>query len=343
MLKVSFDYNDTLRVLGYDVIAGRPDVANGKVGWPQLRKQYESCTAGTNDERPQFANFTTLNPGEFDFMSSGGAYIFGNNKGRLRLSGGPASITLIKNEFKIDSRAQQFQFVADDTTLRIGQVRRDRPDGTNKPLATDTAGSLKEFNVAVKSSTPTLPLATFRLGDVAGDVVAELSSSGNPLRCSLETYGGTTDPMFGLRIDTVGNTECKGKAATLNTEYVATTFKSSASHTVDSPSIKLGKSATNWLLTTNTYGPAEQQVITQLAAQIQALAAQVAILSAALGVFAGAVGGALVPIAIPSATMTAAATAAALAVTASGAAATAAASTFTGAYETYKSKVSETE
>lgn len=344
MLKVSFDYSDEPRIVGYDVIAAKKNIADGYSGWPQLREQYESCIAGTNDQRPQFAKFTTINPGEYDFMSSGGSYIYGNNAGKLYMAGGHVSITLLKGESKLvlDGLVQLHK--SNDSELRFGQVRRAGADGTDAQLASDTNGTLKEFNVAIKTDTAKVPITTMKLGNVADDATITMSTNGAPLRYSLETnQDGVAAPTFSMHVDTAGNTELEANSAKLSMSYATAEISATTSTTISSPDIKLGgSSSSDPLILTNTYGPAEQEVITQLAAQVAALQAQVTAITVAITAYTAAVTAAYPPATAGGTAWTTALvpiTAGLAAVTAN---VQAAATKFNAAYPTYLSKISKT-
>lgn len=337
IVKVSFDYNDEPRIVGYDVIAFDKAIAYGYAGWPKLKDQNDKYVAG-NKSRPQFANFTALEPGEYDFMSSGGAYIYGNKSGRLYMMGGGVSIALTKNENSITTVASLAIGKSADSEIRFGQVRRPVA-GLEKTLVADATGAYKEFNVLVNGPTK-IPLASVKMGNVAGLATVDMSSKGQPLRYSLETNADATPlPTFSMKVDSAGNTELAGKTASLSTEYVDATMKATASHTVESPNIKLGGTGSNNpLLLTTVYGPAEQQVITQLATQVSALQAQVTAITIAMTAYTAAVS-----LAYPPAAAGATAWAAALVPITAGLAAVtanvqAAATTFTSNYPNYESK-----
>jgi len=348
IVKVSFDYSDEPRIVGYDVIAAKKNIADGYSGWPQLREQYESCVAGTNDKRPQFAKFTTINPGEYDFMSSGGAYIYGNDKGKLYMAGGHVSVTMLKGESKLILDALTEHHKSNDSEIRFGQVRRVGADGIDVKLASDTNGTLKEFNVSLNTDTAKVPVATLKLGNVAGDTAVTMSSSGSPLRYSLETnQDGAATPTFSMNVDTAGNTELKAESAKLSMSYTTAELAATTSTTVSSPDIKLGgSSSADPLILTNTYGPAEQEVILALATNIASLTTAFTVFASAMSAWAGALS--TPPLAAIPMTGAATAPVAAASVVTIGQIATiaadvtAAATKFNAAYATYLSKVSKT-
>lgn len=335
MIKIGFMPDDTAKMLGYDIEAGQPEVDTGNVGWPAIHEQYEKCQSGGNDARPQYANFVPLKEGEYDFMSSGGSYIHGSDTGRLYMSGGPVSIVLTKDELKLQTNAQYHKSMAENSTIRFGQVRRQK-NGTEEAVGN---GSMREFGVEVAGTTT---LASFKLGN-AVDEAAVTSKKGQPVRALLRAYGDTSDKKLEMQIDSVGNMVLDAAAGEFISEFTAYKMTASSSFTIASPTIKLGgDSSSNPLLLTSVYGPAEQQVITQLAAQISQLATQVSLLSAAIATYAAAEAIAYPPLSAADTALSGVATTVG---SISGTVATTAptvATTFTSVYNDYLSKVSKT-
>ena len=226
ILKVSFDYDDRPRIVGYDVIGGDGKTANGDAGWPAVNNLYEIANKDPTTKKQytdsqgnsttvslaKYANFIPLNPGEYDFMSSGGAYIYGTNVGKLYLAGGTVAISLIKNEMLMSSVAQLFKHTAEDCTLRVGQVRRTTvaSQGLDQTIPTDVGGLYKEFSVFLNT------LASLQLGNVVNDTGIPNSTgtlteqlSGQDLRYLLRTaYMGAQG--FEMAVDALGNCQITG-------------------------------------------------------------------------------------------------------------------------------------
>lgn len=211
LVLVSSDYDDSPHIVGYDIVAGKANVADGRVGWPQLNDQYKAGRESDDSKRAKFAQFVPLNPGEFDFMSSGGAYIYGNNKGRLYLAGGSVSVALVKNDLRINQRAQVWNHIADDCDIRFGQVRRlDTSDQIEKALTNSETD--KEFNVTLKKSVPggtATNIASLVMGNVRDDQGNEMktAAANDPLRFSYKAYTAAGEEALHMAIDNIGNWE----------------------------------------------------------------------------------------------------------------------------------------
>lgn len=118
LFKVSFDYNDMMHIVGYDTKFSAPNTSAPGSGWGQI------TAAAVGDDPLLLSQFRVLKSGEYDFMSIGGAYIFGSDKGLLHMEGGPAQLNLIKTTNSIDSIAQAYMHTAQAATILYGQVRR---------------------------------------------------------------------------------------------------------------------------------------------------------------------------------------------------------------------------
>lgn len=201
-VEIAYRNDDSAVVVGYN--ANAPKDKN-LAGWPVLREFEENQTTG-------FATFKKLKRGEFDFKSSGDAYIYGSSGGSLLLAGGQAFIKLDKNLYKIDSKAACYSFLSETSNLRFGTVYR-------KLLPTDPAespvqpGTFKEFlvdvNQAVAGIAAPQSKAKFHFGDILDSLtnVPEVSSSsGLPLRGRI-SLGDAANALevFGLEIDQTGN------------------------------------------------------------------------------------------------------------------------------------------
>ena len=82
---VLYRNDDTAEIVRYDINATK----DTEPGWAEFRRFQKEDVVG-------YASFSPLKPGEFDFKSSGDAYIFGSAAGTLLLSGGQAFIKLDK-------------------------------------------------------------------------------------------------------------------------------------------------------------------------------------------------------------------------------------------------------
>lgn len=370
MVKVSFDYNDEPRLVGYDVIAAKKNVADGYTGWPQLKEQNANAQSSDDNSRAKFGQFNPLAPGEYDFMSSGGAYIYGNTYGRLYMAGGAVSISLIKNDLRLQSRAQLWSHIADDSEFKFGQVRRRKSDGTEAIVSGDQDGQLKEMSAKIYKSTDSgkQDVAHMVMGNVLDDSGTQISTPNaqSAVRHMLQIFNANAELRLRHFFDQDGNweihapnagagvyidfTNADWKSRFKSVEWTVSDkttwnsptveFNSTTKWSANSPSVNLAAvTATNPLFLTNIYGPAERTVITALAASINTLSIAVSNGMGALASLATSMS-ALVPAVLPQATIAAAA---ATASATTGPAATSAASVFTNAYDTYLSTKARTE
>lgn len=303
VVKLSFDYNDRAHIVGYDIVANKPTVADGRSGWPQLAEQHEVSLDSEDPIKAKFAQFIPLNPGEFDFMSSGGAYIHANNRGRLYMAGGSVSIALNKNDLRMESRAQLYNHIADDCELRIGQVRR-ITDSIDKAVGD---GLLKEFSVDLKNTTSagnTVDLSKFVIGNIYdsdGEVLVS-EFGGEDLRYIYQAFDDDGHQALKMSIDKIGNMEIvsfsEQSGLTMdftNADWKATfkdiNFEASSSMVfttplfhVDSPNIQLGKSATHPYILSNIYRPAEDVWFAAINTAVVAIVGAVSAFGTAAGV-----------------------------------------------------------
>jgi len=96
IVNIAYRNDDSAVIAGYDMTATK----DGSAGWSELRRFQKEGVVG-------YANFQALKPGEFDFKSSGDAYIFGSQGGTLLLAGGQAFIKLNKKDYRIESKASE--------------------------------------------------------------------------------------------------------------------------------------------------------------------------------------------------------------------------------------------
>jgi len=273
LVKLSFDHADKAHVVGYDIEAGKDGVGDGRAGWPQLHDQYVASQSSSDASRVKFKQFAPLNPGEYDFMSSGGSYIYGNNAGKLFMAGGASTFTLNKNDSSITGSAQYFSHVADDCVFRFGQVRRQTTSGTVGPIPA-VGESLKEFNVVAKSSSAT-KLAEFSLGNVYVDLtpimVGDIQDSA---RVCTTTFNDGGVESFRFAVGANGNIDMNSKFATqIAYDFQSATWISTVSEselialtkaTINSPVIHLGKNATDSLVMGTTYMPKHMSYVTSM-------------------------------------------------------------------------------
>lgn len=212
LVRVSFDYNDRPIIVGYDIDAAKLGVADGHSGWPAINDEYKKAAGDENGDasKAKFAQFTPIKPGEYDFMSNGGAYIYGNNQGRLYLAGGSVSVTLIKNDLRISQRAQLLSHTADDCELRFGQVRRiNSANNLDEKVSSDSDGKFKEFGVVLKKTLEagsSQDVATFKMGNVIDDSgSAQQSSASKDARLWYQAFTDAGEEALKMVIDNVGN------------------------------------------------------------------------------------------------------------------------------------------
>jgi hypothetical protein len=172
VVKVSFDYDDSPRIVGYDTKANSPDIADGKAGWPKIKR---AAASGT------LPRFQPLKSGEFDFMSIGGAYIFGSATGQLTLAAGPATITITKSTNALQTEATQYTLGSGYNKIRFGQVRRTSPTSPGEVAGTfnlpdptavwNPDGSASEFQIQLYKTIGAVATAAARMamGTVTSD------------------------------------------------------------------------------------------------------------------------------------------------------------------------------
>lgn len=199
---MAYRNDDSPVIVGYNINNGGEEQI--QEGWQQLKKFADDGIAG-------FAVFRELRPGEFDFKSSGDAYIHGSNQGTLYLSGGQAFIKLNKQAYRLESKASEYTYYSETANIRFGTVFR-------KTLSTDqdetpvSSGIYKEFLVDVNFPLPsgtssTQSRAKIHFGDILDSQnVPELSPNGMPLRTRISLGDGSdTTEVFSLLIDNMGN------------------------------------------------------------------------------------------------------------------------------------------
>ncbi len=373
LVRVSFDYDDRPVIVGHDISAESAKIADGLSGWPALNEQYKiSKGANAPTSKAKFAQFIPLKPGEYDFMSTGGAYIYGNNQGRLYLAGGNVSVTLIKNDLRISQRSQLISHSADNCEYRFGQVRRtDTATQLDKIVSSDTNGVYKEFSVVLKRTVDaqtSMDVSTFKIGNVVDDS-GSVTGPSNPYRFLYQAFGSSGSEVCKMAIDNLGNWDVLAPdnattGVTFDfskgdwvTKFKTATHTNSSKTSIDSPNVNLGAvDAPEHLILGNTYGNAEKEYVSDMATQVQNAITSLKNVNTALNTFALAINTATLPaVSLPTIIT---------AMKGIGAAATAlqisvapeipndaeistevgqVASTFTDAYDTYLSKISKTQ
>lgn len=290
VLKVVSGADDKPYVVGYEpgFAHGSKDVEDGLTGWPSLNSIYNTASVdpsgrfklANKSEMPvaKFMQFVPLNPGEYDFMSTGGAYIHGSDTGRLYMCGGAASVTLNKADMSIQSSSQIISHTADISEFRFGQVRRQFGiDPIEYPLKSDTTGSNREFRVILKNVMPpgaAVDCVSLEIGNVAtAQGIIDLSFYGTPVKYSYRAHNSTGVQVHRTSVDDMGNWRMESTApgSTAEVSYPAITLRG--------PSATLPVYPT---LLSTPYRSAEDTVLSSLAAQIDFLSAQLNTLSLAV-------------------------------------------------------------
>lgn len=244
IVNVAFGYDDSAHIIGYDIVAGKDGIADNESGWPQLNTQYVAATNDADSKNARFAQFIQLNPGEYDFMSSGGAYIYGNNRGRLYLAGGSVSISLLKNDMKLAMRAKLNTIDADDCQLRFGQVRRvDQATQAENPI--NSNDSAKEFSVSLATSGDVkTPIAKLSLGDLYDDngqvITVSTIANGTNARKIHVVYDTNGQEVFREAIDDSGNWVVESLSDSTHRGI----YMSASNYTINADKILLGGGTT---------------------------------------------------------------------------------------------------
>lgn len=202
LVNVAYRNNDEAHITGYDATASNQ---RNTAGWSVL-KGFEE-----DGDIPGFSTFKKLKRGEFDFKSSGDAYIFGSSTGTLLLAGGQAFIRLSKQSYRIESKSSDIRHTAEVCETRFGTVHR-------KLLPTDvvesaiSSGIYKEFLVDLVDALPTGTKVTqskikFHLGDILDSSnIPQQSEAGQALRARISAGDSANlNEVFSLEIDQTGN------------------------------------------------------------------------------------------------------------------------------------------
>jgi len=198
---VAYRNDDTAVILGYDIknSGEQPDE-----GYAFLKQLADEGKAG-------YAVFRELKPGEFDYKSSGDAYIHGSDQGTLYLAGGQAFIKLDKQSYRLESKAAEYHYSSESAQMRFGTVFR-KENVTDQSETPTSSGLYKEYLVDVNFPSPAgtpgiQSRAKLHMGDILDSTnTPEDGPSGNPLRFRLSLGDGSdSTEIFSLLIDNSGN------------------------------------------------------------------------------------------------------------------------------------------
>jgi hypothetical protein len=204
MVEIAYRNDDTPVIIGYDITATENEERAG----------YNKLTEARDNGSIAYSSFRDLKPGEFDFKSAGNAYIFGSKFGTLFLAGSQAFIRLVGQDYRIESKASEYNFKSDSTQFRIGTVfRKALPtDQKENPVTKLDGGTYKEFLVDIADSNASgIALSPSKIklhfGDILDDTTLEpeISESSKNLRARIIVGSDTLQESFKLEIDESGN------------------------------------------------------------------------------------------------------------------------------------------
>lgn len=241
------------------------------------------------DEFPN-ADFTVLQPGEWDLRSSGGAYIYGDRDGHLLLSGGPqVQMRFDKPAKEVRTEGGLWVFGSEGSAFRIGDVKR-------RVLATDqteTTFDGKEASLHIETPPSAPGLATLLIDEKWGDVkdetgVAVTSSQGQLLRHQRKIWGSDSTSSVKTAVVTeetdasgnkktelpqATNIDLEASLAALSASLKEITLTASTTSTVEGASVKLGSNAAESVLKGDTMVSALTSLADGMSSTLQALAA----------------------------------------------------------------------
>ena len=234
LFKMTFDYNDKIHILGYDTKYYGSNTSANQCGWSQITE------SAAGDDPLLLSQFRILNSGEYDFMSIGGAYVFGSNQGTLHLEGGPAQIDLDKSTNSISGLAQAWKLNAQLSTIRYGQVRRfsATPAGIGDiaiPPWNLPDGSYIEHQILLQNTLAgaAIPMVRHAIGNVTtnpvmGGGIPDISTTtGQVKRFALDIYDATGAlQVYNDEVDMLGSQSISAPTATqFNVSYPLGTVK----------------------------------------------------------------------------------------------------------------------
>jgi hypothetical protein len=227
-VKIVYDYDNTPYIVGYDIIAPNDENFN--------KKQYEGYSLISDIASERYPLFKELNPGEFDFKSSGDAYIYGSDSGLLFFGAGVSSISLNKPIKNIAYNSYLHKFSSTTSYLRFGQVRRTLPGtATEEPESFLPDPSVPvspwnptyngtEFNLHISNPINGIDvgIVDFVVGNVAGsgalDSIVKVSTFVPPGRImwslAINDLNSGLIPRYTEAIDEFGNVNIEALIAT---------------------------------------------------------------------------------------------------------------------------------
>jgi len=311
--KIVYGPDNSQHIIGYDpgnAKSGQNSAVPG-YGWPGVYELHKKARADprarieTEDGSAsvplyKYAQFETLNQGEYDFMSSGGAYIRGFKDGKLYLAGGGGTtVSLNKVDMSIMSASQVLVHSADKSEFRFGQVRRMGPDMIESKLQSDSLGVNREFRVVLKNATApgvAVDCASLEVGNVAtAEGIMDVSFYGSPVKYSYRAHNSTGMQTHRTSVDELGNwrVESESVGSVAEVTYPSVKLNGSVDFTVTSPNITLSGPGSGLptypTILSTPYRAAEDTLVTELARQIDFLSSQLVALSTGLAASSAAI------------------------------------------------------
>lgn len=239
-VRIAFEPDNTPMIIGYHPFDESPGGVAPRQGAYAGLARY-----GKDNPNNVGSIFRTLQEGEWDMRSSGGAYILGTRSGTLNLrAGGAASIRLSKSAKETVNQGLLFRSEQDGVKVRWGEVRREIPPGgaevnlveptTGAPLAPNpgaVAGgannTFREFSIDVgyvpavaaprlryydfAAGTPTTALGApeLVLPDVTAGPTQGTPVLPAPLRARARYFGasGIEPALLRTEVDHLGNVQ----------------------------------------------------------------------------------------------------------------------------------------
>lgn len=197
--------------------AGTGRTAYHQGGYARIARLAAEQQAGMDE-------FTELAEGEWDFRSSGGAYVKGSNTGTLLLMGGTAKIEVNKTVNEVRVRAPMYDYSDGGVQLRLGDVKRRLTlVDLNDSVVVD---STKAYELTIDSELAPGVVNKYyecRIGDVHDTTTPYLTTFGtfqgpfNPLRVHTIVKDGGISPIdedvLEIRVDDAGNVDLISEAA----------------------------------------------------------------------------------------------------------------------------------
>jgi len=243
---MAYRNDNTAIFYGYDATLTKDD----RPGWTELSQAYKEKNV------PGFSTFKVLKRGEFDFKSSGNAYIFGSNAGTLLLAGGQSFIKLDGQAYRMESKASEFHQTSDACETRCGTIFRklkptDFSEGVVNPGGKEFLINLNDANPATGAPLTGQPKAKLHFGDIVNDttLVAEIGEFGSNLRGLISLGDSTsTTEIFRFEVDQLGNVSwTQGNTGTSGFKMRAQAFDMEATQDArfNGNTITLGKVGAN--------------------------------------------------------------------------------------------------